>query len=478
MAREKKSKWAGLLFGPAIAFFALTTLWKNETRFDYHRAAADTTEIASPIDGSTGQLISLTGRMDRELTMAGKYVESFTGFLMVRRHAEIYAWDEDKDSDDRVTWDLRWMSSVERNSRNGGVHQTLSSERFVPPEYTVGELPVASDMIEFVDGKEKIARTDLTLTREDLIPEDEYFYLHKHKPKNLGDERISYSGIPVPETATYFGKFDTDQGVADTTHRRTGWINMMIQDSGILHHLVAGDRKVALATMKAHIGRVKWIVRGIGTAAVVLGFFILFATILGVLFHIPIIGRIAESGSFLLALAIGLPLAIITIISSYLVAHPLILVVLVVAIGTVVWLVRRRGKSSQVALKAAVDDQFGHVLDADEMKDFEFLELAQLALSDANFGEEEQKFLCTWAKKHRWSDEKYHDMLAKARQLYDSPDADHSSDTHLMNLVRLALADGSVSPYEIKSIRRAAKSLGYDDSTVHELMNRVRQSVA
>ena len=478
MASRRKSKWAGIVIGPTIVFCALTALWKNETRFDYHRAAADTHAVEFPSHASSGELISLTGFMDPDLTMSGKYVESFTGFLMVRRHAEIYAWDEDKDSDDHVTWDLRWMSSVESNSRNSGVSQTLSSERFLPPEYEVGELIVAADMIEFVDATEGIAPAGLTLQRPDLIPEGEFLYLRKHQPSNLGDERVRYTGIPVPESATYFGQFDSNKGVADTTHQRTGIISEIIRDTGILHHIVAGNRDVALATMKAHIGRLKWIIRGIGTVFVVAGFFILFATILGVLFHIPILGRIAESGSFLLALAIGLPLAVITIIGSYLVAHPLLFAAIIAAIGAGIFFLRRRGKSSQLAMKANVDQQYGHVLQVDEVKELEFLELAQLALSDAKYGDKEQNFLREWARKHRWEDATYDRLMAKAMQLRDTSGMGHSSDEHLMNLIRLALADGSVSRHEITSIRKTAKHLGYDNATIRELVNRVRRTVA
>ena len=120
MAEKKDSKWLGLMIGPLISCCAVVALWKNETRFDYHRAAAATDSVQSPRDATNGQLISLTGPMDQSLTIQGTYVDSFTGYLQVRRVAEIYAWDREEDSDDGVTWTLRWMSSVEGNSRNSG----------------------------------------------------------------------------------------------------------------------------------------------------------------------------------------------------------------------------------------------------------------------------------------------------------------------------------------------------------------------
>ena len=408
MAREEKNRWAGIVIGPVLVFLSLVALWKNETRFDYFRAAEGTQEIATLGEALSGQLISFTDDMDRGLSLPGEYVESFTGYLVVWRQAEIYAWDKDT-SDDHTTWNLEWMSSVERNSRNSGITQQLSSNRFTPATYTICALAVDCALIEFVDASQSLDFSKLSVKRERVVEENSHFYLRKGASvylrkgasDNLGDERISYSGILVPDTATYFGKWDSQKGVADTTHQRTGFVNQIIQDSGILHHVVAGDRDTALATMKSHIVRLRWIVRLIGTVCVVFGFYSLFATIVGVLFHLPIIGHIAQTGAFLLALVIALPLALFTIAIGYSVAHPLVLVLLIAAFVAVSWVLWRRGKSSQQALKNSLDNQYGHTLNAYETKELEFLELAQLAMSDANFCDQEKDFLRHWARKHR-----------------------------------------------------------------------------
>ncbi|MCA9201484.1 MAG: hypothetical protein KDA59_00465, partial [Planctomycetales bacterium] len=52
-----------------------------------------------------------------------------------------------------------------------------------------------------------------------------------------------------------------------------------------------------------------------------------------------------------------------------------------------------------------------------------------------------------------------------------------TNDQHLLNLIRLALADGNVSPYELRSIRKTARRLGYDDSKIAEMMRGVRNGV-
>ena len=109
---------------------AVAALWKNEVRYDYYRAAAKTEMVQSIDEAAPDSLISFTGSMDQRLTIDGEYVESFTGYLFVDRHSEIYCWDEDEDDEGHTTWRRRWMNSVQSNSRNRQLSQTLSPGKF------------------------------------------------------------------------------------------------------------------------------------------------------------------------------------------------------------------------------------------------------------------------------------------------------------------------------------------------------------
>ncbi|MCG8601229.1 MAG: phosphatase PAP2 family protein, partial [Verrucomicrobiales bacterium] len=80
-SRKKKNEAGGLIIGPALVIIALVALWKNETRFDYHKAAAKT-EPAFSLDAvGEGSNFSYTGGMDGSLTLPGKYIAAFTGYL-------------------------------------------------------------------------------------------------------------------------------------------------------------------------------------------------------------------------------------------------------------------------------------------------------------------------------------------------------------------------------------------------------------
>ena len=81
---------------------------------------------------------------------------------------------------------------------------------------------------------------------------------------SLGNERLIYTGMPVPRTATYFGKYNGSSGVPHQAQVKDGWIDGLIGDTGILHHLGAGEREIALSTMNVHITRLNWIGRTAG----------------------------------------------------------------------------------------------------------------------------------------------------------------------------------------------------------------------
>ena len=482
MKRRKKNGMGGVIFGPILILLSIAVIWKNETRYDYHREATRCTPVTDVGTATSGQRISFTGPMDKTMEISGNYLESFEGYLVVNRNAEIYAWEKDED-DDGTTWSKRWMSRLERNSRNTGFSQRLSSSRLLPSDYKVGELSVVSDSIEFVDASENINIFDLTLTETatgfDLSQRGEELYLAKGRSDNIGDERVRYSGVPIPDIATYFGKFSGGRGVAYDENRRTGFISQMIGDSGILHHIVAGERERSLATMKAYLNRLKWIVRIAGAGCVVLGFVFLFGSIARFLFPIPLIGPLAERGAFVMALCVGIPVAFMAVLVSYLLSHPFLLAGIVAAIAGLIFWLRRKGEGRKKVIRQQLESDLGHVIKDEEFEDLEFRELAYLAYSDSDVDEKEESFLFQWGKKHGWTTEKcqqvIHEVVAQRSLI---PEQQRTTESHLNNLIRLAMADGDVTVYEMHTIRTAARKAGYDDTKISALMNQVRQNAS
>ncbi len=472
-SKRKKNKAAAIVVGPILVIAAIVALWKNETRFDYHKAARATPHAATVALLEPGRNASYSGAMSRDLVLPGRYIRTFTGYLVVHRQAEIYCWERDEDEDGHVTWSKRWMGSLESNSRNRDLRQELHSGRMLPPSYRVGELELTSDRIEFVDARQPVAPGPLPKTPEGekLRVEGDYLTLRKGRADELGDERLSFQAIPVPPRATWFGRYSGDRGVADTTAARSGMIASLIRDSGVLHHLVAGERDVALETMKQHIERLKWIVRGIGSALVVFGFLFFFSGILRFLYPVPILGRLAETGSFVLAFVIGLPLALTTILFGFVAGNPVLLVpilgVLLLATGIGIRFSKRRQQAGE-QVRRELETEHGHALEPTEMKTLEYREMAgMLASGGTGIGDAESRALDRFARKSGFEADHRERLLADAKL---APPAGESAESHLRNLIRLCLADGKLTPREVRSIRDAASLAGYDREQFRRLM--------
>ena len=90
MAESKKNKFGGIVVGPIVVMVSISVLWKNEGRFDYHKAAQATLPMTELSSENKDQLVSFTDSMDAGLSLKGRYVESFEGYLEIQAR-EIYA---------------------------------------------------------------------------------------------------------------------------------------------------------------------------------------------------------------------------------------------------------------------------------------------------------------------------------------------------------------------------------------------------
>ncbi len=62
------------------------------------------------------------------------------------RTAEIYAWNHEENKRSG-SWIMQWMEKLQRNKRNDGFRQSLSSRDFIIGPYQVGELTIVADRI-------------------------------------------------------------------------------------------------------------------------------------------------------------------------------------------------------------------------------------------------------------------------------------------------------------------------------------------
>ncbi|MDA7620087.1 hypothetical protein N8606_02060, partial [Akkermansiaceae bacterium] len=436
---ERKKKGSPLVMGLILLGASIGAIWKNEHRFDYYQAAKATEPAEAVGDLSADRLFSHTGSMDQDLTVKGNYVQSFQGFLEVSRSAEIYAWDRDED-DDGVTWSKEWMSSLENNSRNRDFKKLLTSANIRPKTYQVAELKIAPKQIQFVDKKYRIHPDSLQLSKKGtdkkLATRGKYFYLAKGGENQLGDERLSYRGLPVPETATYFGKWGEGIAVAHQAEKKSGLISGMIKDKGILHHLVAGEREIALDSIKAHLARLKNIVRLTGIAVATIGGGIFFSSLTRFLIFIPLIGPLINRISGWLGMLLGFLLGLITLVIAFLTSQPLILALFLLVLGAGLFSLWKNAKRKRAHVQTQLFKTLGHSPSQNELEELEFIKLWQLVAEDGEITASEQKRLNKWTKRHRWSSAKVVELTQQAREELSKT----SKRENLESLIQFSLA--------------------------------------
>ncbi|MGB1930569.1 MAG: TMEM43 family protein, partial [Mariniblastus sp.] len=280
--------------------------------------------------------------------------------------------------------------------------------------------------------------------------------------------------VPVPPTGTYFGKYDGARGVPHQAVARGGLIDDLIRDTGVLHHIVGGEREVALVTMKEHITKLKWTIRIAGLVGTSFGFLILFSSVVGFLYHIPVIGYFAERGVFIVSVLLGLIVSLITIGMSYLINHPVILVISLFAFVAAFLLLRNKAFASQQRMKERVDRDVGHRVNTEELAELQFVQLLRLANADQNVDIEERKYLKKWAKRHRWSKEKLAELVERANSSEKVDSSSGQAGEQLRALIRLALADGQLHRYEFNAINDAARQFGYSSSELAKTIREVK----
>ena len=466
---EKKKKSNPILFGLVLIGAALSAIWQNEHRFDYYKAARDTTEAYSPSQAKNlDTLFSLTGSMDQQLHIPGDYVEGFTGYLEVTRSAEIFAWEYDKD-DDGASWTQKWMSYVQNNERNKGLRMTLRSRHLHPDSYQLGDLSISADDIQLIEKSRTIPLSELTLSQktnsQGLTPVDHYYYLTNGGQlgnEQLGDQRLSFRGRHVPAEATYFGRMGSTQAVPYQADIKSGLISGLIQNKGILHHLVRGDRETALHAIKEHLSFVKNIVRVIGLIVAAIGGGALFSSLTRFLLFIPGIGYYLNQISGWIGMVLGFVLGLLTLCIAFLTSHPIALAALAVIIAVALYYLITTAMNKRKRLKANLEQELGYSPSDSDLKELEYIKLYQLFASDGEIAPHERKKLDKLTSLQKWDPAQVSSLETRAAsELAGTP-----PEELLNRLILITLADGHINRTEIQALREAADKLGISRNTL------------
>ena len=487
MAREKKnSKLGALLVGPALIIVGVLALWENEGRFDFAKAARQATVVGTPAQAQQAETFAYTGQLETAMPIAGYYVKEFTGYYQVTRNAEIYCWDKDEDSDGHTTWDKEWMSSVESNSRNNGLRQTLEGGQLRPEKYELGDLVISPKDIHLVDPNETIPAGKLVRTQAGrdagLLVDRDYFFKGQGSiaSPELGDERIEYLGVHNVMTASYFGALEGDQASGKQFEISQSFLSRFIGNDGVLHHLVNGNRETALGSIKGYFTKVLWLTRLGGTAAVVFGMMATMSVFLGLLYHIPLLGNLVEWGAFLVSLVLGVTLSAMVIVTSYIAHSPVLIALVLVLVAVGVYLLLQRSRTTKKNVQTTLHDYQarhaveGYDIDVDAATGWSpnfaeqtFQKLVTMAAING-LSHKETKFLERWGELNGVAKSRIDEMLENTSGDAEAMEVDTRNDMIL--LVCVALADGMLSGRELSALKAIARRIGMKMEVLAEII--------
>ena len=469
-----KNKYAGVIVGPVFVIGGMMALWENEGRFNYYEAARDTTPIQWITD-NVGQTISYTKDLDSTIPIPGSYVKEFNSYLMIERRAEIYSWQEDTDSDGETEWNLGWYSRLDNNSRNRGLVKKLRSGDLYPDKYIVGELTISPEKIHFVDDEVDVSLNNLELTEQGkvlgLSRAGYYLYLRKGQRDNLGDERVSYTGIPVSKVASYFGLVDGGKGIGKQFDISTSWISNIIGNDGMLHHLVIGERAMALDKIESYFNAVVWVTRIGGTVAIIFGLSVFFNVMVGLLYRIPLLGELLRAGVFIASVLLGSIISLTIIMTSMVIHNALTIAIpIIVIIITFNYFTRRSSNTSKHA-REILSKEVVNTLNTQGVNLVEqtFSHFTAMALEENGLDKKEKKILVNWGKEQGLNEVRMKELFDEVKNTKVSVKVISRKDLELLTLI--ALSDGDLSNRELHLLQKYSDKINLPREDLTSMIN-------
>jgi hypothetical protein len=332
----------GVLFGFLLLPASVILLYWNEGRAvdalqALDRGAKQVVEVAADrLDPSAdSKLVHLTGAMAVG-TPARDPLFGITGSGLVRldRAVQMYQWTEEKHSEShesiggskttettysyRQDWSSQPINSAQFKHPEGHVNPAMPvrGQTFDGGNVTLGAYRLGGPVLEKITDFEPLAPDASAAPPDGYRREGDGFFRGAGSAGSpaVGDLKISFTAIAAQPVSVVAG---LSGGTLAAFHDPSGYPIIMAQPG------VASAE--TLFSAKKHEENIwTWILRGAGTVAMLIGFLLIARPISMALAFLPFLEGIAETGAFLVALTLTLPLALLTIAIAWIAHRPLI----------------------------------------------------------------------------------------------------------------------------------------------------------
>lgn len=328
---------AGLLIGPLLVIGAIVLLSWNEGRAVHAArgladAATRIVEVADgqPVAANDGKLVHVTGAAvaagpitDDQLGLA------FPNQVAVQRKAEMYEWAEHSSSKSHTHVGGSKTTTTTYTYTRQWSEDAIDSSQFKHPDgHANPSMPFGSQRYAANDAKlggYNLDATTLALIQpsQALAPpapsgwqgSDGKFYKGNPASPNIGDMRVSYTGLPSGATLSVLAAQSGDGFAPFTT---ANGYQVQLAEPG------THTAKALLADEATHEAHLTWILRAVGAVAMFIGFAVFFSPLATLASVLPFLGRLVGGASKFLALVISVPLTLVVIALAWLAVRPLL----------------------------------------------------------------------------------------------------------------------------------------------------------
>ena len=341
------------MIGPLLIIGAIVLLWWNEGRavqaiVGLKDAASQVVEAqaSGPSPANENKLIHVVGAATAQSAIQDSDVGiAFADQVAISRTAEMYQWKENKKEETQENLGGGTTTTTTYDYTREWSQDAIDSSDFkYPNDHQNPEMPFRNARFAASDAKlggwtldaDTLGRVNYSQALKPDAPAgwtrsgDNYYRGDAAAPK-VGDMRVRYVGLPSGTTISVLA-LQSGDGFAVFPTKNGYRVELAAVGNRPAAELIEGQRKAeALLT---------WILRGVGTLLMFLGFALFLAPLSTMASVIPIFGRIVGGAAALVSLAIAVPLSILVIAFAWLAYRPILgagLILLAIAVGYGLW---------------------------------------------------------------------------------------------------------------------------------------------
>lgn len=361
-----KNSFAGIIGGIILIIVGICVLvWNERNNVINIRDTKELRDVYIDVKSdkvdkdNEGKLIATSGKLDyNDETLKDEVFNVSVSTPLLRRKVEVYQWDEEKtDSDGETTYSYKKVWSDElidsSNFNASGSHSNPTSKPYdnndvYASELKVGDYKLSSTFTSYLDTKGSITDLSIATIPEGYTVKNGYITNSEDLDKpNVGDVRISFEYATYSDVSV-MGKLNNET-ITEYTTKKGSKFSYFTEGTHDGEYMITAKEKGDKMF--------KWLLRGIGTIAIIIGIASIFGPLTTLASYVPILGNLVSGATGIISFLLGLALSLIVIAISWIVFRPVLGICLLAAAIALIVIVKKCFGKKEPAQAQQVEEQ-------------------------------------------------------------------------------------------------------------------------